>query len=79
MTKKKRPHDHLDSGEPICLCRSCNVPLVDHPGLTGTCARLQEALTALREIRTWAEFEGGVDLDAEHLVKLCDNVLKGKK
>ena len=40
-------------------------------------AKLQEALSTLKSIRTWAAFEGGVDLDAEHLVKLCDKVLKG--
>lgn len=73
MTKKKRPYDA--DPEPA-KCKSCNVPYTDHLGLHGTCAKLQEALSALRVIRTWATFQGGVDLDAEHLVKLCDKALK---
>ena len=74
MSKKRRPYDA--DPEPS-RCKSCNMPYIEHMGIQGTCAKLQEALSTLKSIRTWASFEGGVDLDAEHLVKLCDKVLEG--
>ena len=73
-------HDHDDHDEtdsPPPSCKSCGVAYIEHMGIQGTCAKLQESLATLKAIRTWAAFESGVDLDADHLVKLCDKVLKG--
>lgn len=73
MTKKKRPHDA--DPEPA-KCKSCNSPYTDHAGIQGTCAKLQDALSALKVIKTWATFRDGVALTPEHVAKLCDKVLK---
>lgn len=79
MNDDYHDHDDCEANPEPARCKSCNVPYTKHLGIQGTCARLKEALSALRAIRTWATFEGGVDLDAEHLVRLCDEVLKGTK
>lgn len=67
----------IDADPEPSRCKSCGVPLVEHLGHQGTCAKLQEALSALKVIRTWATFQGGYHLDPKHVENLCDKVLKG--
>lgn len=63
-------------------CPSCKVPFEDHLGLTHTCKRLQKALSALRVIRTWADFDlrdRPGTLEPRQTIDLCDKTLKGVK
>jgi len=39
-------------------CDSCQVPLIEHLGVVGTCARLQEALLLLDEARKTIQYSG---------------------
>lgn len=73
MTKKKRPYN--TDPEPA-RCKSCGVPYAEHMGIQGTCAKLQDALSALKVIKTWATFLDGVALTPERVTVLCDKILK---
>ena len=57
-------------------CSYCGLKWIDHPGIRETCKQFQEAIRALKVIRTWASFEGGWTLDADHVVKLIDRTLE---
>lgn len=46
------------------------------PTVVRLARKLEKAKQALRVIRTWAAFRGGVALDPKHVKKLCDKTLK---
>ena len=53
-------------------CPYCGRKWIDHPGFESICNQLQESLSALKVIRTWASFEDGRTLDPDDVVKLID-------
>lgn len=71
--------DTHDTDAPPPSCKSCGVAWIEHAGVQALCARLESALSALRVIRIWASFRGGVELVPEHVVKLCDKTLAEAK
>jgi hypothetical protein len=62
-----------EQNEPTC--KSCGKAYIEHLGLIGTCKSLQDALSALKVIRTWATFED-VAMDRDQVAKLCNKILK---
>ena len=57
-------------------CPHCGREWIDHPGIEPTCGQLQEALSALKVIHTWASFDGGWTLHADQVIKLIDRTLE---
>ena len=57
-------------------CPHCGKQWIDHMGIIGTCRRLQEALTALRVIHTWASFQDGSELVPEYVISLINRTLE---
>ena len=57
-------------------CPHCGREWIGHPGIRETCKQLQKTTSVLKVIRTWASFEGGWTLDADHVVKLIDRTLE---
>jgi len=58
-------------------CPSCGVPWVDHLGLVGTCAKLQEAMEALRVARTWLAVDGNDPDMVKLAMEKIDRTLEG--
>lgn len=56
-------------------CAACGVPWTDHPGIAPTCAKLEDARTALKVIHTWASFKNGIALKPKDVITLTQRVL----
>ena len=60
------------------VCKSCGLKWTDHLGISGTCSKLEFAMTALKIIRTWAAFPLGIQRTQEliDIRDMCDKTLE---
>lgn len=60
-------------------CESYSVPWHDHMGISGTCAKLENARYALQIIRTWTPISKSANIELLDIQKLCDKTLESIK
>ncbi len=64
------------------FCKSCGTPWSDHLGISGTCAKLEEARISLQVIRTWSKYPKNTTTNVRELsdiLKLCEKTLEAIK
>lgn len=64
---------------PANKCGSCGKAYVNHDGIARTCAKLQQARTALRTIQTWATFKDGGLLLPNRVASLASRAVEETK